>query len=229
MKKIITLTLILSAGLLFASPALAVNQVENVVTYNSNIYTNKVTASWDAVTGATKYKVKIYNRINGKYRAGKTVSTNYATFESGIKANRKYKLKVRAVDSYGVKGQWSTYKKIQTKTKRNYHNKKYDFSVQLKKGWKNFRINKQVNYDGGEEINFKLYSSEMAMWYTMFTLSIVDYDEYIANPGSYYGEVLDYNSDYVFLYYHAQDTASDLAERAQELDDITATFVLDLY
>ncbi|MDP3970608.1 MAG: fibronectin type III domain-containing protein [bacterium] len=225
MKRTIILSLVIFLGLAVALPTFAIGQASQPVINEK--FTNEITVFWPDVAGATKYKVKLYTR-KGKLKAANTVINSGATIKKPLKSNRSYKIKVRAIDAQGNRGAWSPYKKFTTRQKRFYHNKKYNFSLDLPKTWEGFKVKKVSTWDGAE-IEFKLYSQTEQQWYSMFTVWLTDYTEYAKCPDCYLGELLGYTNDHAYLYVHAQDTALDLGARAQEMDGIVYTFNFDSY
>lgn len=231
MKKIIIFTLVACFGLTVALPTFAIDRATQPVI--AERFTNEITATWPAVSGAVKYRVKLYT-LKGKFKAANTVINNGATIKKPLTRNGNYKMKVRAVDAQGVRGAWSPYKKFTTKEKRFYHNKKYGFSLDFSKPWEDYRVKQTSTWGGGVEggngeIEFKLYSGTTGEWYTMFTMWLVDYGDYSQCPDCYLGELRGYNSDHAYLYVAADDIPYDLGARAQEMDGIIYTFEFDLY
>jgi len=73
----------------------------------------KATVTWKAVKGAKKYQILQYK--SGKWQVVKTVGKTTKATIKGLKKGKKYKFKVRALNSKGFVGIWSgtkTTKKI---------------------------------------------------------------------------------------------------------------------
>lgn len=221
MKKVL-LVLTLFLGLSLALPGLAApSKVKGVKV--RNIKSNRGTVSWTAQSSASAYRIKVRTKSGKLFMSGNVTSN--AAYMNGLKANRRYKVKVRAKDAYGKFGPWSKVKRFTTKSWRYYHNNRYGYNMKFPKGWKGMRVKTASGYDG-VFVNYKLYSNSMSQRYTMFSIQVITQEQYAlygAGMGTYLGE----NDDYVFVYFHAQDTASDLYARARELDSIIDTFEMD--
>lgn len=80
-------------------------------------YNKGAILSWNKVKGATSYQV--YRWYNDKWTKIKTLKTT--TYKNtGLKLNKKYKYKVRAVRTVGNKSAYGTYSAIKTITAKSY-------------------------------------------------------------------------------------------------------------
>ena len=77
------------------------------VTASNNATTGKVTLKWTAVTGAAKYEIYRSTSKNGTYTKLTTVSGTSLT-NSSAKVNTTYYYKVRALNSQGLAGNFSS-------------------------------------------------------------------------------------------------------------------------
>lgn len=223
MKKLLLCGCVTFLGLVIAFPSLAApTKVKGVKV--KKIKSNAATVSWNSTSGAYQYVVKVRKKKSKKLvKTVKTTSTS--TMVKGLKKKKWYRVTVKAKDYYGNAGKRSKAKVFKTKSWRNYHSNKYGFSLDFPKEWKGYRVNIQTGYDG-TYINFKLKSNVMNEWYTLFSIlafDVADADDLY----EYYGTPLATGDDYVFYWMHAQDTASDLYARAQEITTVLATIKTD--
>lgn len=223
MKKIILLSCITFLGLALALPsAAAPSKVKGVKV--KKIKSNAATVNWNATSGAYSYVVKVRKKKSKKLvKTVKTSSTSIMV--KGLKKKKWYRVTVKAKDYYGTTGKRSKAKIFETKSWRNYHSGKYQFSLDFPKTWKGYKTDIDTGYDG-TYVNFKLWSSAMQQYYTMFSILVFP-DSMADDMYLYYGEPLGQSDDYVFYWMHAQDSASDLYARAQEVWDIVYTLKAD--
>ena len=223
MKKIILVCCIAYLGLALAGPSFAAPAKVKGVKVNK-IRSSAATVKWNEVSGAVKYVVKVRKR-NGKLVATKKISAEKVLI-TGLKKLKKYKVSVKAKDSYGDFGKRSKFKTFKTKSRRKYHNNNFGFNIDFPKAWKKYVVSTERDYMGGQYIDFSLWSDLMQDQYLMFTVWAMDRDRYysIYNGSS---EKIGETDDWVFVYYYPMSTAVDLSERAQESDEIIDTFKLD--
>ena len=93
------------------------SQVTNLKLTSSD---TSITAKWSAVSGASGYRIYVYNSSTKKYKLKKTVSSTSSKI-TGLKPNKTYKVKVAAFkscDNMTFVGTKSKAIKIKTKNKR---------------------------------------------------------------------------------------------------------------
>ena len=217
MKKFILLCPIILLGCFLAWPGLAVDKVTGVKV--SKIKSNAAKVSWTADSDAASYVVKVRKKKNKKLVDTEKPTTN-SVWVQLPKKKKYYRVKVRAKDSYGNLGPWSKAKLFKSKSWRYYHNNNYGFGMKFPKTWEGLKVKKTSGTDG-VYINFKLYSSAMSQYYTMFSILVYTHEQW---EDTFWSDKLGENDDYVFEWMHAQDCATDLCARAVETQDIIDTF-----
>lgn len=93
----------------------APNKVKDVRVPKKNIDETKAKVSWKTVSTAETYQIQVFTKAGKKIKTIKNVTDKAYTLKKiGLKADKRYKVRVRAVGSNGLYGTWSKYTEFRT-------------------------------------------------------------------------------------------------------------------